>query len=382
MESFTDFAADAQEFLRRSWTAYKKEKYRESAQVPSAATPEQLANDMSALLARASGYRTSLTNAAKRIASTVSAATKVISDVSAGRLTGNGARDAVSAEMNTLMSQIQQAETTIREVGSYLAELEKLESVARVIADQIDSLRDRISRVYEVIGLGLTAESLSHEIETIASQLAHRNDQIIRYIGSRGPRDSKLVEFTQHVKSAISGLRKQLTYLSPSLTYVRERREEIDVPLFLTDVYKHHLPRLSDSRISLAINRQSSDKFTVNMNRGKLIQIMDNLILNSKYWLEEDLRLKRMAQGRITIEVDKPYIRVTDNGRGVDPALEDSIFEPFVTAKGKGKGRGLGLYIVQQLLEMDGCSISLLPDRNKYDRRITFQIDLRSVLVD
>jgi signal transduction histidine kinase len=51
---------------------------------------------------------------------------------------------------------------------------------------------------------------------------------------------------------------------------------------------------------------------------------------------------------RLPIEV-----RVSDNGPGIDPALRDHIFEPFVTAK--KHGQGLGLALVQKLVrEMNG----------------------------
>jgi two-component system nitrogen regulation sensor histidine kinase GlnL len=51
---------------------------------------------------------------------------------------------------------------------------------------------------------------------------------------------------------------------------------------------------------------------------------------------------------RLPIEV-----RVSDNGPGIDPALRDHIFEPFVTAK--KSGQGLGLALVQKLVrEMNG----------------------------
>ena len=40
-------------------------------------------------------------------------------------------------------------------------------------------------------------------------------------------------------------------------------------------------------------------------------------------------------------------IIVWDNGKGIDPAVENTLFEPFVTEK--ETGRGLGLYITQEL---------------------------------
>jgi two-component system nitrogen regulation sensor histidine kinase GlnL len=36
-------------------------------------------------------------------------------------------------------------------------------------------------------------------------------------------------------------------------------------------------------------------------------------------------------------------VTIRDNGRGVDPALAQSLFEPFVTSKRNGSGLGLAL---------------------------------------
>ena len=36
----------------------------------------------------------------------------------------------------------------------------------------------------------------------------------------------------------------------------------------------------------------------------------------------------------------------SDNGKGVDPQLQEKMFEPFFTTKEAGKGTGIGLSIV------------------------------------
>jgi two-component system nitrogen regulation sensor histidine kinase GlnL len=46
-------------------------------------------------------------------------------------------------------------------------------------------------------------------------------------------------------------------------------------------------------------------------------------------------------------------MRISDNGPGIDPALRDHVFDPFVS--GKKNGQGLGLALVQKLVrEMKG----------------------------
>ena len=48
-----------------------------------------------------------------------------------------------------------------------------------------------------------------------------------------------------------------------------------------------------------------------------------------------------------------------DNGGGVDDAIVDELFEPFVTTKDVGDGTGLGLAVCRGLVEAAGGSIEL-----------------------
>ena len=59
-------------------------------------------------------------------------------------------------------------------------------------------------------------------------------------------------------------------------------------------------------------------------------------------------------------------VRVADNGRGFDPALERTLFEMFYrpgdeTGRG-GRGSGLGLYIVEQLMRLGGGRVKAHSD--------------------
>jgi C4-dicarboxylate-specific signal transduction histidine kinase len=166
--------------------------------------------------------------------------------------------------------------------------------------------------------------------------------------------------------------------LSPSLRFVREKREDIALGNFCTELGGFYKERLDRAGIALRISAKKD--FSIRMNRGKLNQVLDNLILNSEYWLKEDLRTSKLKEAYIDIDIEKPFLRVRDNGRGFAKSIEPNLFEPFVTTKAKGVGRGLGLFIVKQLLEVERCSIDLLSDRNKSGNRFIIQLNMSGAL--
>lgn len=100
-------------------------------------------------------------------------------------------------------------------------------------------------------------------------------------------------------------------------------------------------------------------------NEGALVQVLVNLIGNARDATRDSKQptitiRTRFVSGLVlnVIRLGRPVklpieIQVSDNGPGVDPALADHIFEPFVTSK--PHGQGLGLALVNKLVrDMNG----------------------------
>jgi len=96
-----------------------------------------------------------------------------------------------------------------------------------------------------------------------------------------------------------------------------------------------------------------------------LVQVLINLLSNAaeacagarnprivvRTRFSSGLQLHAVSDGKpVRLPVE---LRVSDNGPGVDPAMRDHIFEPFVTTK--KSGQGLGLALVRKLVrDMNG----------------------------
>ena len=99
---------------------------------------------------------------------------------------------------------------------------------------------------------------------------------------------------------------------------------------------------------------------------GHFDQLASNLLLNAIDALAEH---RPDGGGRIKIELREigQSLRMTieDNGPGIPMADRRRIFNPFYTTKPPGAGEGLGLFIVWNMLKMQGGTISL--DSNYQD---------------
>ncbi len=100
-------------------------------------------------------------------------------------------------------------------------------------------------------------------------------------------------------------------------------------------------------------------------NADALVQVVINLLSNAREASRDAVRPRVIVRTRFasglqlhTTADGRPLrlpieLRVSDNGPGIDPAMRDHIFEPFVTTK--KTGQGLGLALVRKLVrDMNG----------------------------
>ena len=290
---------------------------------------------------------------------------------------------AAERELADLLTEANQAleasQALFSQLAGYAEEAEDLAHIVATLSPRLDVLKDQLQDFSELAGLGLLAEAFSHEVQNQTDRLMQKAAAAIARARKASPPNADLLVLGQDVTAAASALRRQIGHLSPSLRYQRDKIESFKVAGLVDQIREHFADRWANRGIETEIVPGSVD-FAVKTNRGRLTQVIDNVLLNAEYWLAEAQSRDKTFRPKLSIAYAAPRLRIWDNAGGVDPAVEDVLFEPFITLKPKDEGRGLGLFISAQILESMGCSIALLTDRNAQDRRYIFELDLSGII--
>ncbi len=112
------------------------------------------------------------------------------------------------------------------------------------------------------------------------------------------------------------------------------------------------------------------------------VQVLENLISNSVYWLAAYKRLNKGFESKINIVIDAKAktLSFTDNGPGIEPHRAEDIFQPFVTTKPPRQGKGLGLYVSREIARYNGATLDLLDEQTvRPDALNTFVLTITEV---
>ena len=126
----------------------------------------------------------------------------------------------------------------------------------------------------------------------------------------------------------------------------------------LKDIYKNEQIKLryfDDGKPDTA--------YEIKSNYGRIQQLILNLVGNAR----------DATKGRENSEVlvslvskhDRLEISVKDNGPGIDPKIQNDIFNPFYTTKAVNEGTGLGLSIVTAIVKDHEGKIDLESEPEK-----------------
>lgn len=262
--------------------------------------------------------------------------------------------------------------------AAFAAKVVEQKGLAASIRKRIEDFEERLQVLYDMVAIGLSAQAMAHDAPALLRNANDHADSLLKLSGSRDLTGEAVAQTTQLMQESLAGLRHMMEFVQPMLRGKRLTKRRALASKFVSDFFEQRGPRLYTRGITWLPEVEPGGDFEILFNPGRFVQIMDNLTTNSEYWIEH-LFGAGSKQGVITVKVDEPNIIFSDNGPGVRPDLEDSMFQMFSSGKPKGEGTGLGLFITQQLLLRDSCSIMLDHDTNRNGRRYRFVLNFSGV---
>ncbi len=201
---------------------------------------------------------------------------------------------------------------------------------------------------------GEVARRLAHEIKNPLTPIQLSAERLRRkYIGELAPQDSDA--FDRSTRTIIDQVEAMKTMVNAFSEYARPARvtpEKFDINELIRDVAALYHPDSTDMELQL------SDKpLYVFADRAAMRQVINNLFANALAATEDmDHGRVRVCSGLVDhLGSDFAEVVISDNGPGLNEAVIDRIFEPYVTTK--EKGTGLGLAIVKKIIEEHGGAV-------------------------
>lgn len=217
-------------------------------------------------------------------------------------------------------------------------------------------------------GVGLMTEFIFHELDRAIRQATN----VLSDTRRRHPADASLLSLEQQLIT----LQKRVSAFDEMTGEKRQTKTKFDIAEIIRTVMASHAKEFERHGIKCDFRPVS---FEVRAVKGMLIQIIENLVANSVYWLKQQARIEESFEPMIHFSLDpkRKVLEVSDNGPGVSPARRERIFEAFVTSKPPGEGRGLGLYICRELAVYHDWTLAMSDEVGTYrnGRVNTFVLD-------
>lgn len=236
------------------------------------------------------------------------------------------------------------------------------------IDEAVKEVSDEREKFVYLAGIGLMTDFIFHELDRSVSYT------LKLLADSQGSgRDAAL----RSLQAQLVTLQKRISAFDELTGERRQSKTRFELSEVVNDILAAHANEFGRHGVTMEFD---GGPLVVRAVRGMVIQIIENLLANSMYWLKQQERYQTGFEPRIWIKIDieERSLTIEDNGPGVAPERRELIFQPFISSKPAAQGRGLGLYISRELATHHDWQLYLDQDagRQRPGRLNMFVLDM------
>jgi two-component system NtrC family sensor kinase len=225
-------------------------------------------------------------------------------------------------------------------------------------------MEERLQRQDRLASIGLLAAGVAHEVNTPLTGISSYTQMLLAELDPSDPRVEVLKKMERQTFRAANIVHSLLNFTRDGSSGV----EMIRVGDLVEESLALFEPQLRGGKVKVEKRIEESLPMLPG-NRGKLQQVLLNLLLNARDAIPESGTIRINAQhraGRLVLEVH-------DDGEGIAEEDLGKIFDPFFTTKPRGRGTGLGLSLSYTIVQEHRGEISV---ESRRGQGTLFTVDL------
>jgi PAS domain S-box-containing protein len=230
--------------------------------------------------------------------------------------------------------------------------------------EEMATLQAHLNQAQKMEAVGTLAGGIAHDFNNILAAILGYAE-LVKDDCPQGSRTRGDIEQVLKASRRAKDLVKQI------LTFSRWDKTE-DIPLQPAMIIRETIKMLRSSLPTTIDIRQDLDPQSgwVMADPTQIHQILMNLCTNAFHAMEETGGILSITLKTTTLSPDdlsfEPSIQpgqfmqlsIGDTGSGINPEIQDKIFDPYFTTKAVGKGTGMGLAIIHGIVKNYGGVLS------------------------
>lgn len=229
---------------------------------------------------------------------------------------------------------------------------------------------------------GIITNTFSHELSRVSEKVGDKMlhvrsciDDILNYQPYNG---DEIFNPYPVIEDALENDRVMKSWLDITMKAIKEKQfdeETVDLAETINEINQIWNPLMKKKLVSLStFEKDDYDKHYISIAKIDLFTIVNNLNLNSAYFLEKKTVDERRIDYSLSSDNGITTLRMVNNGPALDEKYKhapNKIFLARETSKGE-EGTGLGLWIVDRIINKYNATINVLDMDDGFGLEIYF----------